>query len=68
MIIIWSNHQSKSKYFWISMGPFLGISAEIGQFFNIVSGTFDVIDFLFCIIGSVLPFIFLYKKKNIQYN
>ena len=64
MIIIWSNHQAKSKYFWISMGPFLGLSAEVGQFFNIVSGTFDVFDFLFCIICSVLPFIFLYKKEK----
>ena len=65
MLIVWNNHKSSFKYFWILVGPLLGISAEICQYFYIISGTFDIIDLIFCIVASILPFIVIYKYEKI---
>ena len=66
MLIIWYKDSSKTKYIWLLIGPILGISAELGQLINIVPGTFDNTDLIFCLIASITPFIFFHHIKNPQ--
>ena len=63
MLIIWNGVKSNIKFAWLTIAPILGISAEIGQYINIIPGTYDQFDLLFCFLGSLLPFI-LIKKNN----
>ena len=66
MLIIWYKDSSKTKYIWFLIGPILGISAELGQLINIVPGTFDNTDLIFCLIASITPFIFFHHNNNFQ--
>ena len=67
MIIIWGKEKKKwPKIVWLSMGPVLGIGAEIGQLLSIIPGHFDLIDLFFCIIASMLPFYFL--RNSLYFN
>ena len=66
MILIWRLDSNKIKYIWFLIGPLLGISAEMGQLFNIIPGTFDNTDIAFCLIASITPFIFFYHNYNFQ--
>ena len=69
MIIIWNKVESRMKFVWFSIAPILGISAEIGQYINIIPGTYDQFDLLFCFLGSLLPFILIKKnsrKENLK--
>jgi hypothetical protein len=45
----------------------VAILSEIGQFFEIVPGTFDIFDLLFYILGTILPvLIFTNSKKYLN--
>ena len=63
MIIIWERDSSISKYFWFLIIPILGLSAEFGQSINIVPGTYDKNDLIFCLFATITPFL-LIKKEN----
>ena len=63
MIVVWDKVKSNIRFFWFAIAPILGISAELGQFFNILPGTYDQFDLIFCIIGSFLPFVLLKYNK-----
>ena len=67
MLIIWSKIKSNTKFIWLIIVPILGICAEIGQYINLVPGTYDQIDLIFCLMGSLLPFI-LIKEINEKYK
>ena len=67
MFIIWENTKNKIKYFWIILAPVLGISAELGQYINIVPGTYDYLDLSFCIFASIMPFLIFNKKGGEHY-
>jgi len=62
MLIVWENEESSLKKFWYMIVPILGICAEIGQYINIVPGTFDILDLFFCLIGTILPFILISRE------
>jgi|TARA_B100001971_G_C17889243_1_gene382118 hypothetical protein len=64
MIIIWYKDSNKSKYFWLLIGPILGITLELGQLINLFPGTFDNIDLLFYFCGSGLPFFIFNQNKQ----
>jgi hypothetical protein len=49
MRLIWGRH-----WFWCNLPICLALGSEIGQFFKIVPGTFDLLDVLFYSIGHVL--------------
>ena len=66
MLIIWYKDSNKTKYLWFLIGPVLGISAELGQLINIVPGTFDNTDLIFCLIASIAPFIFFNHIKKTE--
>jgi hypothetical protein len=49
MRLIWGRH-----WFWCNLPVSLALGSEIGQLFQIVPGTFDLLDVLFYSIGHVL--------------
>ena len=60
MLIIWSQNLSKLQHIWLYMGPVLGI-------INIIPGTFDNTDLIFCFFASVIPFlVFNHNNKRIM--
>ena len=64
MLIIWNGVKSNTKFVWLAIAPILGISAEIGQYINIIPGTYDKFDLMFCLLGSLLPFIFIKQMEE----
>ena len=64
MIIVWGGVKSNTKFIWFAIAPILGISAEIGQYINFIPGTYDQLDLMFCLAGSLLPFILIKKTNN----
>ena len=63
MFKIWKNGSLISRLFWCSIGPIIGVWGEIGQYFSIVAGTFDIADLLINVIASLLAF-YLVKISN----
>ena len=61
-LMIWGK-VNKQNLFWIFFIPFIAVSSELGQLFNIVPGTFDAIDLIFYIAGAVFPLVFF--KNNL---
>ena len=66
MLYVWNNTISKHSVFWIFIVPVLTLMFEIGQLFNIVPGTFDIIDIVFYIIGILLLIYFFNKSINLK--
>lgn len=67
ILIIWDMKISKENiaYLFIPMG--FGFVSEIGQFFSLVSGTFDKMDLLFYLIGG-LTSIFIISNIKTKHN
>lgn len=55
LLVVWDNEISKHNIHWLFIVPVVAIFSEIGQHFEIIPGTFDVIDLTFYIAGTVLP-------------
>lgn len=55
IILLWLR---KLNYFWLTTPLLTGLVLEILQFYNITSGTFDIIDLLCILLGYLLAFIF----------
>jgi hypothetical protein len=49
MRLIWSQH-----WFWCNLPCCIALGSEIGQLFQVVPGTFDVLDVLFYSLGHLL--------------
>ena len=64
MISIWNFKMNAQSIFWIIIIPIIAILSEIFQFFGFVSGTFDIFDLMFYLLGFILPFILLKKQLN----
>ena len=64
MLFIWKNSVTTKNIFWISIIPILAIISETGQYFGLLSGTFDSIDLLFYLFGMTLPFIVFTNSIN----
>ena len=60
-IIIWNEDFEMAKP-WLIIPLFLGAFAEIFQYFKILPGTFDLIDFFVCITASILSIYFVKLK------
>ncbi len=63
---IWKGEVDFKNIFWIIIIPLVAIFSEVAQLLNIVSGTFDLSDLFFYLLGVLLPFIFF--NKSITYN
>ena len=66
MISIWNFEVNKQSLFWLIIIPFIAIFSEIFQIFGLVSGTFDIIDLSFYLLGFILPFIIF--RRQLNYN
>ena len=66
MISIWNFKVNRQSIFWLTIIPLIAIFSEIFQIFGIVSGTFDIVDLSFYLLGFVLPFITF--RKQLNYN
>jgi len=64
MLIIWYGDVSILKYFWLSIGLIIGLSIELCQLMDFYPGTFDKMDILFYIIGSITPIIIFHQTKK----
>tara|TARA_B100000795_G_scaffold216277_1_gene170160 strand:+ start:431 stop:805 length:375 start_codon:yes stop_codon:yes gene_type:complete len=73
LLLIWDNKISKHNIHWVLLIPSIAIFSEIGQLFEIVSGTFDITDLVFYLAGTILPIliftttytkIMIYKKQD----
>jgi len=62
----WKNIISVENVIWFIIIPFIAIGSELLQLFQLLDGTFDIIDLLFYLLGFLLPFIFF--KKSIIYK
>jgi hypothetical protein len=63
-LILWRNSASLSAKFWIMTAFSLGILLEIGQYFHLISGTFDGLDVLVYLIFNLLSVTQFNAKKN----
>ena len=62
VLYLWKNELKSENLFWVFSIPLISIISELGQIFKIIPGTFDIIDLLMYVLGTILPFI-IYKKS-----
>ncbi len=67
LLIIWNYTISRANFIYIFVPMLIGILSELGQFFSMVSGTFDKIDLLFYLFGG-LTSIKMIAKLNLKNN
>ena len=53
LLIIWNNNFQEVKY-WLLFPIVLGAGVEIAQGFRLFTGTFDIVDLLFTILGIII--------------
>jgi|TARA_B110000902_G_C14045786_1_gene489689 glycopeptide antibiotics resistance protein len=65
LLIIWENNYNKEFGFYFSLLLLMVILPELLQYFNIISGTFDITDLIVNFFGLVIPvfFILILSKK-----
>ena len=61
--IIWKNEDKRFFSFWLSIGLIISVGSEIGQFFNIVPGTFCWVDLIFYFLGTFTALIVTQTKR-----
>jgi hypothetical protein len=54
MALVWSETNSRTKAFWLSLGLVLGVGLELGQYIQLIPGVFDAADFTLCILAAPL--------------
>ncbi|MNQ59568.1 hypothetical protein D3C85_738190 [compost metagenome] len=62
----WKNDIKYENLFWIFSVPTISIISELGQIIKIVPGTFDIIDLLMYLLGTLLPFLIYQKSITIN--
>jgi hypothetical protein len=66
LLAVWKNTISKHNIHWILLVPTIAVFIEFGQLFSIVSGTFDILDLTFYLVGAVLPILIFTNSKTIK--
>lgn len=66
MLGIWKGVISPLNLFWVGIVPFIAICSELGQFIGFIQGTFDFLDIVFYMMGTILPLLLF--KQSITYN
>lgn len=66
-LFIWDNKISKHSFLWIFVVPILAICSEIGQLFNIIPGTYDLVDIFSYVFLIILAIKISYKSSNYEY-
>lgn len=72
ILLLWKNEIHTYNFFWVYIIFFIAIISEIGQYFNLIPGTFDVVDLIFYALGAIIPLIIynnnIFTKKEKQYE
>jgi hypothetical protein len=66
LLTVWNNNISKDNIYWILLVPIIAVFIEFGQLLSIVSGTFDMIDLTFYLIGAVSPILIFTNLKIVK--
>ena len=66
LLAVWDNVISKHNIHWLLLVPMVAIFSEIGQLFEIVPGTFDILDLTFYLGGTLLPILIYTNSKTIK--
>lgn len=61
LLLLWEK-EVKISSFWLFLPFLFGSGIEIMQKFDLVSGTFDIIDLIICLLGSILSIIIVKPK------
>lgn len=64
ILLAWQGHSSRSWLIWFVLAAILGLFSEIGQYMDLVPGTFDFADALCYVIGSAVPLLFFTKGQR----
>ena len=59
LLLIWSDSELKKSIPWVLIVPAVAILSEIGQLPEIVPGTYDPIDLIFYLLGTITPFLII---------
>lgn len=62
---LWHNASLPARFFWVSIGPLLGIGGELGQILGFVPGTFDYNDLFICF-SATLGALLLIQIKEVK--
>lgn len=63
ILLIWDFEINKKSIIWIAFAIAAGILFEISQRFDIASGTFDIVDLIFILVGALLPVSFIMLNR-----
>lgn len=65
ILLLWGNKLSSFNIIWIFLMPIFAIASEVGQLLSLIPGTFDIIDLIFYILGTIIPLI-IYNKQSLN--
>lgn len=61
---IWKHAAAKSKVYFASIIPLIGVASELLQFFRVVPGYFDIIDIIAYILPLIIYIIIISHENN----
>ena len=64
VLVIWKRKITKYSLLWLLSLPMISILLEVLQYYDYFNGTFDIIDIVFFIFGSLLPILINKKIKK----
>jgi hypothetical protein len=64
VLVIWKRKITKYSLLWLLSLPMISILFEVLQYYDYFNGTFDIIDIVFYIFGSLLPILINKKIKK----
>jgi hypothetical protein len=64
VLVIWERKITKYSLLWLLSLPMISILFEVLQYYDYFNGTFDIIDIIFYIFGSLLPILINKKTKK----
>ena len=64
VLVIWKRKITKYSLLWLLSLPMISILFEVLQYYDYFNGTFDIIDIVFFIFGSLLPILINKKMKK----
>jgi|SRR5690554_48677 len=68
LLLIWNFKINKQSILWVFIAPVIGVAFEVGQFFKLVSGTFDINDLFLLTLAAILPFSLMLNLKTTKYK
>ena len=64
VLVIWKREITKYSLLWWLSLPMIAVFCEVLQYYHYINGTFDIIDIIFFIFGSLLPILINEKIKK----